>query len=433
MPDTGVVATGAMPPDGSARYDRPSFLAFIADAATEESLRDGLGEFLGKDFEVRRGNVVTAAAAMQKQATPLVLVVDVAGSEHPLSDLRALADVTEPDVCVLVVGHLDSAEFYREITRGLGASDYLPRPLTREKVARHFGPLVMGQTPMVDALGARSISITGARGGVGATTIAVNLAWYFGVLMRRHTVLLDPDVHRGMASFLLNVAPGQGLCQALEAPDRIDALLAERAAQPAADRLHVLSSEEKIDADPGYAPGAASALHDALRRRYNFIVADVPFAPVPLYRGLLNLVHQRVIVLEPTLACARDTLRLLTLPSGPTQVQRPVLVLNRLGKAGTLSRRQVEDALKSKVDMVIADQPRQLGNAATLGEPAAAQRGVFRNAMAELARQVGSVGLLDGAEPAVETLTADLGGPRRRASDNAPAAPTKKKFFGLLG
>jgi len=46
-------------------------------------------------------------------------------------------------------------------------------------------------------LGGRAIGITGVRGGVGATTIAVNLAWHFGVNMRRHTVLLDPDTHLG--------------------------------------------------------------------------------------------------------------------------------------------------------------------------------------------------------------------------------------------
>ena len=86
--------------------------------------------------------------------------------------------------------------------------------------------------------------MTGVRGGVGATTVAVNLAWNFGVAMHRHTVLVDPDIHLGAAAFLLNVQPGLGLRMALELPERIDALLAERAALPAADRLHILASEE---------------------------------------------------------------------------------------------------------------------------------------------------------------------------------------------
>ena len=132
-----------------------------------------------------------------------------------------------------------------------------------------------------------------------------------------------------------------------------------------------------------------AVLLDALRRRYNFIVTDVPFAPVPLYRDLLDLVDQRVLVMEPTLAAVRDTLRLLALPHGPAQAQRAVVVLNRVGMPGGLTRRQVEEALKMKVDVVIPDLPRQVGNAATLGEPAMASSSGFRTGILELARQVG--------------------------------------------
>src|ERR1019366_4304568 len=206
----------------------------------------------------------------------------------------------------LVVGEVEHADFYREITRGLGAAEYLSKPITREKVLRHFGPFAQGS----------AFAAPGVRGGVGATTIAVNLAWHFGVGMRRHTVLLDPDTHLGTAAFLLNIQPGPGLRMALESPDRIDSLLAERAAQPAADRLHVLAAEEKIASSTSHAPGAAAALLTALRNRYNFIIVDVPYAPVPLYRDLLDLVDQRILVMDPSLAAIRDTVRLLGLPKG---------------------------------------------------------------------------------------------------------------------
>ena len=118
---------------------------------------------------------------------------------------------------------------------------------------------------------------------------------------------------------------------------------------------------------------------------------------MPLYRDLLDLVDQRVLVMEPTLAAVRDTLRLLALPGGAEQPQRAVVVLNRVGMPGGLTRTQVEDALKMKVDVAIPDLPRQVGNAATLGEPAMAQSSGFRAGVIELARQVAFVGLLDSA------------------------------------
>lgn len=403
MPDDGrnVASRGfGEPATGltSSRHDRPQLVAFVTDARSEEALRDGLSEFVPEEMDVRRGDVRAAISAMQKQVTPKVLIIDVSGEDQPLTALGDLSNVVEPDVCVLVVGETNQVDFYREVTRGLGASDYLTKPLTRDKVSRHFGAFVKGQAPSSEGLlGGRAISITGVRGGVGTTTIAVNLSWHFGVTMRNHSVLLDPDLQRGMAAFLLNITAGPGLRMALETPERIDALLAERAAQPAADRLHVLAGEEKLELQPNHAPGAAVRLIEALRRRYNFIVADVPFAPVPVYRDLLDLVDQRVLVMEPTLAAVRDTLRMLSLPNGPPQSQRAVVVLNRVGIPGGLTRRQVEDALKLKVDVAIQDLPRQVCNAATMGEPALMSSSGFRNGIIELSRQVAGHRLLDSA------------------------------------
>ena len=419
-PDDGRLNIGAIvpPADQSAgRHDRPCLIAFLADAKTEEAVREGLADATSENLDLRRGGIRAAIAAMRNSATPRALIIDIGGEDQPLSALSELANVVEPDVVVLVIGEIEHADFYREITRGMGAAEYLSKPIDRDKVLRHFGPFVQGSAFAAPSmLGGRAIAITGVRGGVGATTLAVNLAWHFGVTMRRHTVLLDPDTHLGATAFLLNVQPGPGLRMALEASDRIDSLLAERAAQPAADRLHVLAAEEKIATPPNHAPGAARALLTALRSRYNFIVVDVPFAPVPLYRDLLDQVDQRILVMDPSLAAIRDTVRLLSLPKGPAQDQRAVVVLNRMGVPGGLNRKQVEEALKMRVDVAIPDLPRQVGNAATLGEPALLTSNPFRAGIVDIVRQVASVRLLDSG-----------------AEDSAPiAARAKRSLFSLL-
>lgn len=378
------------------RHDRASMQGFVTDADSEAALRAGLSDLLPEVPDIRRGGIRAAYATMQKSSTPKILVVDVSGEDQPLKALGDLAAVVEPDVCVLVIGDRDSTDFYREVTRGLGAADYLAKPLTRDSVARHFGGFVLGKAPSSEAvLGGRVITVTGARGGAGASTVTSNLAWYLGVTLHHHTVLLDPDLYRGTAAFLFNLHCGAGLRTALEYPERIDSLLAERAAQPAAERLHVLAGEERLTAPLSYAAGAGERLVDSLRKRYNFVIADVPFIPVQLHRDLLDLAHQRVIVMEPTLASMRDALRLLALPPGPVQTQGAVLVLNRMGVAGGLSRRQIEDGLKAKIDVVIPDLPRPVRHAANLGEPVIVTNTVFRRAIIEVARQVANLALLD--------------------------------------
>lgn len=385
----------------SGRHDRPGLIAFVEDSATETSLREGLSEVAFGDLDIRRGGIKAAINALRKSATPRVLIVDVAGVDQPLTLLHDLSLVTEPDVRVLVLGEINNLDFYREVTRGLGALEYLTKPVSRDTIGRHFAPLIAGKAPVLETgQGGRIVSITGVRGGVGATTVAVNLAHHFGVVADRHTVMLDPDLHLGTAAMLLDSPAGPGLRMALESPDRVDELFVERAAQPVTGRLSVLAGEMRLADQPDYAPQAAEILVGALSRRYNFVVCDVPFRPQPLFRDLLDLSHQRVLVMEPTLASVRDALRFLALPPSRNQTRRPVIVLNRLGQPGGLSRKKIEEALKSKVDVTIPDIPRVAELAATLGEAVSKNRNGFRKGIVEIARLTAFVRLLDAGKVA---------------------------------
>ena len=168
-------AKNAWVPDG----DRAMLIAFITDAASEVTLRDGLSDATPHSFAIMRGGIRAAITAMQKTATPRSLIVDVSGEQEPLSALFDLSQVVEPDVHVLVVGEITSLDFYREVTRNMGAVEYLAKPLTRDNVLRLFAPVIVGQPTTIPELdGGRVITVTGARGGVGATSIAVSLAWH---------------------------------------------------------------------------------------------------------------------------------------------------------------------------------------------------------------------------------------------------------------
>ena len=381
------------------RHDRPALIAFVEDSVTETALRKGLSEVAFGDLDIRRGGIKAAINALRKSATPRVLVVDVSGVDQPLSTLHDLSLVTEPDVRVLVIGETNNLDFYREVTRGLGALEYLTKPVSRDMIGRHFAPLIVGKAPALETgQGGRVVAVTGVRGGVGATTVAVNLAHHFGIVADRHTVMFDPDLHLGTAAMLLDSSAGPGLRMALENPERVDELFVERAAQPVAGRLHVLAGELKLAEQPGYGANAADTVLGALSRRYNFVVCDVPYRPHPLFRDLLDLAHQRVLVMEPTLVSIRDALRFLSLPPGPAQIRRPVIVLNRVGQPGGLSRKKIEEALKTKVDIAIPDMPRVAELAATLGEAVSKNRNGFRKGIVELARLTAFVRLLDASK-----------------------------------
>ena len=119
----------------------------------------------------------------------------------------------------------------------------------------------------------------------------------------------------------------------------------------------------------------------------------------------------------PTLISIRDTLKLLSLKIGPEKGDRPIVILNRLGMPGGLQRRQVEDTLGVKADIVIPDLPRVVTNATNIGEPAAAARSPLRNAIIELTVLAAANGLMD------------MG---KRGEDGAASAPARRgwRLFG---
>ena len=386
--------------EGLSRSGRISVLGFLADALSEQVLRDGLTDVVAGGLDLRRGTIRTAIGAMAKLPTPEILIVDLSGENQPLQALDELSGIIEPGVRILAIGDTDDVNFYRQITRALGVAEYLFKPITRQAVAQHFASLISRKILGDDAKrGGRVIAVTGARGGVGATSIAVHLAWFLGVSAKRHTVFVETDLHMGSGALLLGGRTGPGLRIALERPDRIDPSTIERLTQPISERLHLLAAEEKLDDTVNYAPGAAARLVQSLRARYNFIILDLPLLPAPFNRELLSLVHHRVIVMDPTLASVRDCLRLLALPNGRWQPQSPTLILNRQGRAGGLTRTQIEEGLKVKIDIFVPDMPKLLGESAQHGEPLLRQHGPLRQIILALAREIGFVGLPDRMVP----------------------------------
>jgi pilus assembly protein CpaE len=150
----------------------------------------------------------------------------------------------------------------------------------------------------------------------------------------------------------------------------------------------VIAGEEKLTERMTITDGAVQRLLQGLRPRYNYVVADVPLSPFGWYGEVLDQARQRILVMEPTLQAVRDALRAMALPVGAQQVRQPMLALNKVGAPGTMTLRQIEAALQRKVDAAIPFLPSVVNTAATMGTPAAASRGGFRNAIAGLAQGV---------------------------------------------
>ena len=388
MAAADAAAAGSRPSAGEGNPDRAAFLAYINDDESEATLRMGLSDHLDS-ITVRRGGIRAAIRALERERTPRVLVVDLSDENDPVGALDALAGVCEPDVTLLAIGGQANIEFYREITRGLGVSEYLSKPLTRDNVARLFGARVAGLTERPSQRAGHVVAVFGVRGGVGATTVAINLALQVAETTRSHVGILDLHLRAGTAATMLGARCSAGLRVALEHADRVDALFVDRASVKISDRVRLLAADEGPEADVMPTPEGVTRLLELLRTRCNIIFVDLRYPPGPMERQVLTIARQRVLVMRPDVMSVRDTAAAKKLVGKLPNSAPIITVLNRAGAPGALKTPMVAEGLGAVPDIVIPDLPRHLPRAANLGRPALMDSAALRRALAPLSQEVG--------------------------------------------
>jgi len=388
----------APPPPFAGRGERLGFAGFVRDADSMHVIRAAFGPAFPTGLHLQQLSFAETIAFLSRIDTPETILIDISGEEQPLSAVHQLEAVVDPGTRVLIIGEQRSVSLYRSLTRTLGVREYLCKPLDPGLVASELLPWATGAAPLVEpARGGTMVAVCGVAGGVGATTIATSLSWLIGGESRRHTILLDADLHRGTAALAANVPPSTGLRNALEAPDRIDPLLIERAAHPSAGRLHVLAAEEPLTETWEHHFGGGRALAAALRQRYNFVIADIPARPFGFAAEILSLAQQRIIVTTTAPHNLTRVRRWLDLAPGGMQTQPPLVVINRYQRRRGASPARLATALGVKSVLVIPDRGAAIARAADLGEPAVGRKGRFRSAFLDLAAHVGGGAIAGGA------------------------------------
>jgi pilus assembly protein CpaE len=231
------------------------------------------------------------------------------------------------------------------------------------------------------------ILVLGVRGGVGATTIATNAAWYLAETLRRHTVLLDLDLKAGDTALQLDAMPTHALWEALSHPERIDKLYLERAVKPLTERLHLLASLEPLTSGLAFDEEAAIALIEKLSIRYRFVVVDLPRGTAIGMKRLLILPHTLVVVANASLAAARDVSRWSEVLGENTAERSTIYLLNRTSPHGGLEPAEFLSA-SGKSPNVAIPYDRSLAEAAPLGIKAMQNCSTFRRSLTGFLRQL---------------------------------------------
>lgn len=368
----------------------PSVLAFVADSESRAAVRSALARLDTETVVVETGNIRTAIERLGRERSPRLLIVDLEGSELPLSDVDELSEVCEPGVAVVALGRKDEVALFRALL-DRGVADYFVKPVPPELLAASLQRVTQGHRAArhTTRLG-RSVVTVGVRGGVGATTIACGLARLVSVRHHRRVALLDLDLHYGTVALSLDLDPVNGLRDALESPEGIDPLLVERLAQPLDDGLVAFAAETSPTEPVTVDPLAVEGVLDTLRHRYHYVVVDLPRGAGETFLQVVERTDVLLLVADLSLAAMRDTLRLSQLVARVNPAARTLVVANRVGwsKSGELDRTEFERGIGRPVDHVVPFDPTAVPAAVNTGRIDYAERGPVASALGELAESV---------------------------------------------
>ncbi len=227
----------------------------------------------------------------------------VAVDPDPAASFAFVGRLNAEGVKAVVVGPEKDADLILRAMRA-GASEF--------SVASDIDHLLQAARALLLPAGDPSLgrvtTLFAPKGGVGATTLAVNLA---GALERRgeRTCLLDLDLEMGDVLSFLDLSGSYGVADVIANLHRLDRDLLETSLPRHRSGIHVLAQSNKIeDAEAVDAP-ALGRLIDFLRRHYRHVIVDGArgFGELPL--AVLDASHQILLVVTQEIPAIRNARR----------------------------------------------------------------------------------------------------------------------------
>jgi len=309
-----------------------------------------------------------AIRRMQDLRTEVVLV-DI-GSHETGRAMRAIEFIhaNVADASVFAAGAMNDPTVIVSAMRS-GAREYLERDAGTESFSDALRRFAATSAKARASSGrARILAVVNAKGGAGATTVAVNTAV---ALEQSHgkTVLVDVGL-LGHAALHLNVQPGFSITDALQNLHRMDSALLQSFVTPCKGGLHLLAGPQQ---PLPLAPSAAelARLFDLLVSHFQYVIVDCSNRTDTLFRMIADLANAVLLVTQADVVSLWSASRVHSFLEQGSGRDRARLIVNRFKKIPGFTDEDIQKVTNCKLLWKLPNNFHAAGPSADKGNPVA--------------------------------------------------------------
>ncbi|MEM7056289.1 MAG: P-loop NTPase [Pseudomonadota bacterium] len=350
---------------------------------------DALAEDLDVEFgegqweEIKGADAEEALRAAEKASFAVFAVSSDA--HNTVEDVAYLIKIAQEAglLILLVAGEISSRTMLRLMREGV--SESAPYPDADGALAEAFSQLRVAKanandpnhgTPAPERKG-RVITIYGAAGGVGASTMAVNLAWEIASATKKEglkVALLDFNFQYGSIATYLDVPRREAVYELVSEASSLDQTGLTQALSVFDDLLHVLTAPRDALPLDIVSPSDIKAIIDLACGAFDYVLIDMPQALMNWSEQVYMASEEFYAVMEVDMRSAQNMFRFLrTLKAEDMALDRIKFVLNRAPGLTDLSGkarvRRVAESLGIEYAAMLPDGGKQVMNACDQGVP----------------------------------------------------------------
>lgn len=347
-----------------------SIQAFYENTGTAQLLQASANDrrMSSTHITMQAGGIIAAKEFYKNIPTPnLIIIESRLGQNELLAALDDLASVCDADTKVCIMGHENDIMLYRGLV-SKGVSDYLVLPISPLKLIESIYNIY--HDPQSEPLG-KKFAFFGAKGGVGSSSLAHNLAYTIAYNMNDSVGVVDMDFAFGTLGLNFNQDPAQDLADLLKTPDRIDIATIDKMMLKHGGYLNLLPNITSIERSTETSVAAVSNLLQCMSQSVANSIVDLPHIWNDWVKSTLVQADQIIITATPDLASLRNTKNIVDfLKVSRGQDKDPIIVMNQIGmlKKPEIKCKDFSDTVGVPIMTEIAYNPQLFGTAANNGQ-----------------------------------------------------------------